>query len=157
MKLKTIFELIKGKRDIKSLMVLNKLFGKKCLFIEKQNIYKNEIIKYLNNHKVKEVFLLIEEEKEIPEEILNLLKEKKIKINLHVHLIPDTTKISYEKKYIKTARALDYLITNFILPTEVAYGYWRFSYKDPELKKIVNKLNLKLSKRRWHIYDYWLI
>ena len=40
MKLKTIFELIKGKRDIKSLMVLNKLFGKKCLFIEKQNIYK---------------------------------------------------------------------------------------------------------------------
>jgi len=170
MKLKTFYDLIRGKRDVRGLKVLNEILGKKCLFIEKPHINTGKIKKYLKKNKIDEIFILTPENYEDmirPEyenitksefekqfnEVVNMAKNKKIKLVLHVHLKKNTKDISFKEKLIRTKRALAYLSR---CDVKVGFGWWRTSHDDPELKIVAKKLGLKLSKRRFHIYDSWL-
>jgi hypothetical protein len=173
MKLKTIYDLIMGRRDLRSLKILNELFGKKYIFIEKPNKYYNKIKKHIRSGKINEIFILTPEnyedmiQPEFPNitkkqfeeyfiKILKLSKLKNISVVLHVHLNKNPKSLKFNEKLNRTKRALDYLKKNNIEVKKVGFGWWRTSHSDPELKIIVNKLKLKLAKRKFHIYDFWL-
>jgi len=173
MKVQTLIKIFKGEMDLKATKIYNLLFGKKCLFIEKPHICFNKIKEYIIKKRPTEIFILTPEnyedmikpnypqttEKEFENyfnKVINLIKKYKIKTFLHIHLKKNTKNISFKEKYERTKRALKYLTEKNINVGAVGFGWWRLSHKDPELKKVANKLGLNLAKRRVHIYDWWL-
>jgi len=172
MRFRTLFELIEGKRDLRSLKVLNLLFGKRVLFVERPHETFPEIERYIQEQKVKKVYLLTPENwvdeirrtskiskknfERVFERVVSLLKRNGIKIVLHLHLTPTPQELSFKYKFERTKRALKYLERLGIAPKEVAYGWWRKSHRDKDLEIVAKKLGLKLAKREFHVYDYWL-
>ncbi len=82
------------------------------------------------------------------------LKEKKVNLQLHVHLSMFPENLPYRRKKKLIVGAYNFFKNELkIIPKEIVFGWWAY---DKEAEEIVKSLGLKIVDRHLHIYDWWL-
>ena len=151
--------------EIKDIRFLNKLLGKRTLFIEAPTITRGKIIPFIKKHKVKRLFCLSPidpNESKFPDKIEDdfekasldlysyLHTELRIEIVPHVHIHDDC---SYEEAKEKVVNTLELFKKIGIESKEIYFGW---GLRTPMFQQICKELNLKISKKMYHYYDFWI-
>ena len=166
-----ITRLLRGETDLFASVTLNKLFGKKVLFVEKPHETKDWVKVYAKNHNVKRMYLISPlnykdfgaEQKEFRDaikEVCTFAKSKSIEIVPHLHLPEDflrDTEMKPNKSITNNIRKTkDFFESCSNKPVKkFSFGFWRITHKKEHLRMAVNKLGMQLAKREFHIYDWW--
>ena len=144
---------------------LNKTLGKKTLFIEAPTLTKDKVLEFVKKNKVTRCFCLSPidyTQSKYPSETnqrefywdslclyLKLVKLG-IKVIPHIHLNKDC---SYEEAKNKIQRTLT-IFWIMKACTDEIYPGWHI--KSPVFKKICKELSLKIPKKMFHYYDFWI-
>lgn len=146
-------------------ITLNKLFGKRTLFIEAPYLTLDKIILFIEKYKVKRCFCLSpidykqskypdktnQKEFELFCDVLyNWLKQEGIKVIPHIHIDKDASFEEIKEKVLDTLHCFRKM---GIESDEVYFGW---GLKTNSFKRACNTLNLKISKKMFHYYDFWI-
>jgi hypothetical protein len=149
---------------IKMMHRLNKIFGKKILFIEMPTLTSEYVIAFVKRFRVRKCFCLspIDYKQCKYPELTNQTEFEKAcyklypKLNemcivvLHIHLAENC---SYEEAKRKVERTLE-MFKEMGIETNEIYPGW--DLMTDVFKKVCNELNLHVSKKQWRYYDFWI-
>jgi hypothetical protein len=157
--------------NLKDLLILNKIFGKKVIHVEAPHIFSEKLIKHLAKYKsrcycicpINSDYILsnfggAESKKELEKKLKEIylrLKEKGAFLQLHVHISMCPKFVSYKKKKELIEGAYNFFVKELrIKPREIVFGWWAY---DKECEEICRELNLNIKgNKEFHVYDWWL-
>jgi len=166
-----ITRLLRGETDLFASVTLNKLFGKKVLFVEKPHETKDWVKVYAKNHNVKRMYLISplnyrefgSEKKTFTDAIGELCffaKEQYIEVIPHLHLPKKFIQIKNlkvdKRTFIAIKKTKEFFSSYLGKPiTKFSFGFWRVTHRNKHLQKAVTVLGMNLTKREFHVYDWW--
>jgi len=157
-------------RNIKDIGFLNHLLGKGTAHVEALSITEKKFTKHLEKYHSKCYCLCPENYEYVrftfgtklsKKEYYEFLKEKYLlfkkmgcDLQLHVHLVRYPQTLSNNEKEKLILESYNFFKKELsITPKEIVFGWY---ISDDFSEGIAKKLGLKIIKRHFHIYDFWL-
>jgi len=165
-----IKRILSGKADFWSLRTINKLLGRRVLFVEKPVEKESFSRKKIEAGGLRRIYVISpENHKEVGESrkemeavirsMCKMAKERGVEVIPHLHLESRFCR-DLEKPDKKTEKKVEVTVEFFKhclgrKPAKFSFGHWRFTHKNPHLREMIERRGMVLAAREPHIYDWW--